>query len=172
MSDLKGRIQGLQSIHNITYAMQIVTISRLKRIISGMGRIKDAYGEVQTGLKYLVSENKGYYNRLVPQGVSQKARPLVLLFFSNRGFCGSYNTDLMQSAVKMLAEKGLTLGDVDVACFGKKGPDVLRRMKIVPVLTGISVKDIFNLLSNKIIYQLFVFLQIGFYLVFLFLVAQ
>ena len=152
MSDLKGRIQGLQSIHNITYAMQIVTISRLKRIISGMGRIKDAYGEVQTGLKYLVSEKKGYYNRLLPQAADQEARPLVLLFFSNRGFCGAYNTDLMHAAVKLLAERGLTFGQVDVACFGKKGPDILRRMKIIPVLTGVSAKDIFNLDEIKTLY--------------------
>jgi len=152
MSDLKGRIQGLRSIHNITYAMQIVTISRLKRIISGMGRIKDAYGEVQTGLKYLVSENKGYYNRLVPQSVKEGSRPLVLLFFSNRGFCGSYNTDLVQAAVTMLAERGLTIDQVDVACFGKKGPDVLRRMKVNPFLTGIPIKDTFNLDEIKALY--------------------
>jgi F-type H+-transporting ATPase subunit gamma len=152
MSDLKGRIQGLGSIHNITYAMQIVTISRLKRIISGMGRIKDAYGEVQTGLKYLVSENKTYYNRLVSQKVTKEARPLVLLFFSNRGFCGSYNPDLIQAAEKMLSDKGLTFADVDVACFGKKGPDILRRMKITPVMTGIPVKDTFNLDEIKDLY--------------------
>jgi F-type H+-transporting ATPase subunit gamma len=145
MSDLKGRIQGLRSIHNITYAMQIVTISRLKRIISGMGRIKDAYGEVQVGLKYLVSENKSYHNRLSSHKVKEGVRPLVLLFFSNRGFCGSYNTDLVQAAEKMLSAKGLSLRQVDVACFGKKGPDVLRRMKITPVLTALPEKDTFNL---------------------------
>lgn len=145
MSDLKGRIQGLRSIHNITYAMQIVTISRLKRIISGMGRIKDAYGEVQVGLKYLVSENKGYYNRLTSHKIKESARPLVLLFFSNRGFCGSYNTDLVQAAETMLSERGLSLKQVDVACFGKKGPDVLRRMKILPILTALPEKDTFNL---------------------------
>jgi len=145
MSDLKGRIQGLRSIHNITYAMQIVTISRLKRIISGMGRIKDAYGEVQVGLKYLVSENKSYHKRLSSHKAKEGARPLVLLFFSNRGFCGSYNTDLVHAAEKMLSEKGFSLRQVDVACFGKKGPDVLRRMKITPVLTALPEKDTFNL---------------------------
>lgn len=145
MSDLKSRIQGLKSIHNITYAMQIVTISRLKRIVSGMGRIKDAYQEVQTGLQYLVSENKSYHTRLAVQTTKEGVRPLVLLFFSNRGFCGSYNTDLVSAAQKMLSERGLSFQSVDVACFGKKGPDILRRMKIVPVLTGLPLKDTFSL---------------------------
>ena len=56
--EIKTRIEGLKSIHNITYAMQIVTISRLKRITAQLLRLKDSFIEVSRILGYILSENQ------------------------------------------------------------------------------------------------------------------
>lgn len=141
--ELKSRIEGLKSIHNITYAMQIVTISRLKRIISGLARITDATDEVSSALRYLVTENESFYNRLVqPEFVG--SHDVLVVVFSNRGFCGAYNQDILNAALALCKAKGLDFSSVPKVCLGKKAKDVLKRYSLSNTTFEASQKDIFS----------------------------
>lgn len=120
--ELKSRIDGLKSIHNITYAMQIVTISRLKRIVQRLTCTTEATQEVASAMSILLSEKPSFYSRLVPP-LSDRP-PVVLAVFSSRGFCGSYNQDVLQGLQNKLAE----LPGASIVAFGKKAPEVLKRI--------------------------------------------
>ncbi|NBV83416.1 hypothetical protein EBR57_04770 [bacterium] len=150
--ELKTRIEGLKSIHNITYAMQIVTISRLKRIISGLARITDATDEVSSALRYLVTENEVFYNRLV-QPEFEGTHDVLVLLFSNRGFCGSYNQDILNAGLALCKEKGLDFNTVPKICLGKKAKDVLKRYSLSNVTFETSEKDIFNEIESRGVYE-------------------
>ncbi len=146
--ELKSRIEGLKSIHNITYAMQIVTISRLKRIITGLTRISDANSEVSGALRYLVTENNGLYNRLVPVVKSSDDQDVQLdalvIVFSNRGFCGSYNQDVLNSALEYCKLNNLDFASIPKICVGKKSADVLKRLSLQNVTFFACEKDTFS----------------------------
>lgn len=120
--ELKSRLDGLKSIHNITYAMQIVTISRLKRIVQRLTCTADATQEVANAMSILLSEKPSFYAQLVPPLSDHP--PVVLAVFSNRGFCGSYNQDVLQALQHTLKD----LPGASVVAFGKKAPDVLKRL--------------------------------------------
>ncbi|NDC83179.1 F0F1 ATP synthase subunit gamma [bacterium] len=141
--ELKNRIEGLKSIHNITYAMQIVTISRLKRIISGLTRISDAADEVSSALKYLVTERQSLYKQLIREDLESSYDFLVIVF-SNRGFCGSYNQDILNAALQLCKDNGLDFNTVSKLCIGKKAKETLKRLSVSNTDFAVSEKDIFS----------------------------
>lgn len=154
--ELKSRIEGLKSIHNITYAMQIVTISRLKRIISGLTRISDANDEVSGALRYLVTENQGLYSKLVPpRSDGDLAAPLdvLIIVFSNRGFCGSYNQDVLNAALDYCKDNALDFKSVHKICVGKKSADVLKKLTLENVSYFSCEKDTFNEAEVRTVYD-------------------
>jgi F-type H+-transporting ATPase subunit gamma len=126
--EIKNRIEGLKSIHNITYAMQIVTISRLKRITTQLQKIKDSLQEVVNVLAYLVEEKPSFKASFFPQIDSTK-QPLLVMFFSNRGFCGSFNQDVLNKALAFCAKEQLDFNTIPKICVGKKARLVMKHYK-------------------------------------------
>lgn len=120
--ELKSRIDGLKSIHNITYAMQIVTISRLKRIVQRLTCTAEASQEVSEAMSTLLAEYPRFYDRLVPKQTTTV--PMVMAVFSNRGFCGSYNQDVLSALMPILTQ----YPNASIFAFGKKAKDVLKRL--------------------------------------------
>ncbi|NBV41947.1 hypothetical protein EBR96_04170 [bacterium] len=158
--ELKSRIEGLKSIHNITYAMQIVTISRLKRIISGLTRITDASHEVTSALRYLVTENARLYNRLVPEA-DPNAENVLLMVFSNRGFCGSYNQDIINAALELCKKNGWDFNATRKICFGKKAYEALKRYRRDNAVFFAPERDTFNETEVEAAYQSLEKLMVG-----------
>ncbi len=126
--EIKNRIEGLKSIHNITYAMQIVTISRLKRITTQLQKIKDSLDEVKNVLAYLVEEKPAFKKAFFPQVDSSKP-PVLVLFFSNRGFCGSFNQDILNKALAFCEKEGIDFQATPKICVGKKAQIMMRHYK-------------------------------------------
>jgi len=137
--ELKSRLDGLKSIHNITYAMQIVTISRLKRIVQWLTCTTEASQEVSQTMATLLAEYPRFYNRLVPKQTS--SIPMVMAVFSNRGFCGSYNQDVLSYLMPVLTQ----YPTAQVVAFGKKAKDVLKRIPDTHQITYFQPeRDVFS----------------------------
>jgi len=119
--EIKQRIEGLKSIHNITYAMQIVTISRLRRITNQLLKSKSSVVEIEKIVEYLASEDSKFAKKI--SGNSKKAtdeKPVIVMFFSNRGFCGSFNQDVVAHTHQYLEKQSLDFQTVHKVCVGKK----------------------------------------------------
>lgn len=146
--ELKSRLDGLKSIHNITYAMQIVTISRLKRIVQRLTCTADATTEVGNAMSILLAEKPAFYSQLVPP-LSDRP-PVILAVFSNRGFCGSYNQDVLQALLHKLAG----LPGASIVAFGKKAPEVLKRLSpSISVTYFQPERDVFTESEAHVAYQ-------------------
>jgi F-type H+-transporting ATPase subunit gamma len=63
----------------------------------------------------------------------QKAEPVtkvgLVLMTSDRGLCGSFNVNLINTAVKFIREKEAEGIEVSLVCVGRKGRDFFRRRK-------------------------------------------
>ena len=124
--EIKARIDGLKSIHNITYAMQIVTISRLKRITTQLQRLKDSQIDVQRMLGKFLAEDERFNKTFFAKTIDPEKKPLYVLFFSNRGFCGSFNQDIYNTFLQDCQASQLSPGAVDVIGIGKKASVILK----------------------------------------------
>ena len=125
--EIKSRIEGVKGIHNITYAMQIVTISRLKKINAQLTKTRDTLEQVRNILGYLCSENSKLASQILYPTLNPKLDPVFVLVFSNRGFCGSFNPDVLKFAIEKIEALGFDFNKVRKICVGKRGHDPLKK---------------------------------------------
>ncbi len=124
--EIKTRIEGVKGIHNITYAMQIVTISRLKKINDQLSKSKATLEQIQKILGYLCSENGRLADQIFNPPLNTSLPPVFILNFSNRGFCGSFNTDVLKFSIDKIEGMGFDFNTVDKLCIGKRAEGMMK----------------------------------------------
>lgn len=158
--EIKKRIESLDKINDITYAMQIITITRLKKIIVQSNKLKDAISEIKNMI-YLLSLESGFDDSSeLTQKANAKHPPLLLLFFSNRGFCGNFNQNVLEKAQKFCTENQLDFNSLPKIFVGKKGhlmikPDFSRETieLVIPerdILSESEISQLFQKILPKI----------------------
>jgi F-type H+-transporting ATPase subunit gamma len=145
--EIKTRIDGLKSIHNITYAMQIVTISRLKRITLQLQKIKDSFLDSKKIMGRLLVENEAFARSFFAPAVNEELDPVFLLIFSNRGFCGSFNQDILSQFSKLCVEMNYDPSKVRLLCVGKKAEGVVKSRSNAEFFA--PAKDIFSVSETQ-----------------------
>lgn len=77
------------------------------------------------------------------RGSGKAENYLLLVFTSDRGLCGSYNSNVAREASKRIEELLGSGKNVKILCIGKKGRDILKRKyagMIVDTIEGIARK--------------------------------
>lgn len=135
LKELRTRIESIKSTQKITSAMKMVAASRLRRsqglisksafynhnILSSAARVllELRQDEATKGVSYIY-----------PQLMSGHAKPqnyLLLVFASDRGLCGSYNSRVAKAAAARVEALKAEGKNVMLVCIGKKGKDILKR---------------------------------------------
>lgn len=132
LRDIRKHIKSVKSIKQITYAMKMVSAARIRRAQSAIlssrpfalkmdGLISDLYSEMGAeGFK----ASSAY--SLFAGRPSARALGLVLVA-SDKGLCGSFNSNLLKAAAAWLSEnRGNKLY---VICVGRKSRDFMKRLK-------------------------------------------
>ncbi len=136
---IRKRIGSVRNTQQITKAMKMVSAAKLRRAQESAVQARP-YAEKMTELLKNVSAR-----------VSSEAHPLLtareekkvelVLFTSDRGLCGGYNTNLIRSAEAFIRRHS---GDqeIELTLVGRKGADYFRRRgaKIVERYTDILYK--------------------------------
>jgi len=141
--EIKRRIKSIKNTKKITKAMELVSASKMKRAVASTlaSRLYAEYSwEVLTSIAqngeeishpfFLEKEEKDLKNRI-----------LIILITSNRGLCGSYNTQAIKKTISLLKSKnGKT--DFDFISIGKRGDTAMRRLnrKIIATFTELGDK--------------------------------
>ena len=149
--EIKTRIDGLKSIHNITYAMQIVTISRLKRITVQLQKLKDSLLDSKKVLGRLLAENEAIQTAFFEPKLNETLPPAFILFFSNRGFCGSFNQEILTYFERWCSAENLPVDDVELLCVGKKAKLAVRRKN---ARFFAPQKDLFSMVEHAELFQI------------------
>jgi F-type H+-transporting ATPase subunit gamma len=163
LDDLKKRIGSVKSTQKITKAMKMVAAAKLRRAQESAESSRpysDTMNDVISSISKKVLSTSTERNLLTGTGDDQTQ--LLILFTSERGLCGGFNssiTKLMREKIEDLQSSNKT---VKVICIGKKGYDILKRkysdlivdvidMKAVKSVSYQDAKDI----SQKIIKMYF-----------------
>ena len=146
LDDLKKRIGSVKSTEKITKAMKMVAAAKLRRAQESA----ESSRPYSDSMKDLIeSISKGYKpsstERNLLTGDEKDQIHLLILFTSERGLCGGFNsivTRTLRDKIENLIDQNKT---VKIVCVGKKGYDILKRQyseMITEVIDMRAVKSI------------------------------
>lgn len=127
--DIKRRITSVKNTRQITRAMKMVAAAKLRRA-----------QETVLGSRHYAHKIKDLMNRLIAAYVGAEKTPhplfekrlvknaLILVYSSDKGLCGAFNSNLFKAAMKFIQENpGVTY---HISSVGKKGRDYFRRRDV------------------------------------------
>ena len=128
LKDLRVRINSVRSTQKITRAMQMVAASKLRRAQeqAEAGRpYADHMRRMITSLMAAMTNPDDAPVLMV--GRSEDRVHLLVVATSERGLCGSFNTNIVRRARQRISVLTQSGKEVKILCIGKKGRDMLRR---------------------------------------------
>jgi len=128
LQDIKRKIGAVKKTQQITKAMNMVSAAKLRGAQLRMEGFRPYAGAFAMMLGNMAG-------RVEPDihPFFQKAEPVervgLVLMTADRGLCGSFNVNLINTAVKFIREKEAAGVEVSLICVGRKGRDFFRRRK-------------------------------------------
>ncbi len=128
LRDIRQKIGAVKKTQQITKAMNMVSAAKLR----GAQQRMEGFRPYAQAFTMMLGNMAG---RVEPEihPFFQKAEPVtrvgLVLMTADRGLCGSFNVNLINTAVKFIREKEAEGIDVSLICVGRKGRDFFRRRK-------------------------------------------
>jgi F-type H+-transporting ATPase subunit gamma len=122
LKDVENKIKAVKKTKQITKAMNMVAASRLRGAQTNMEAFRPyaiKFSEVLGSLAEKSGEESSPL--LVPREEVTKVH--IVLYTSDRGLCGGFNTNLIEKAEAFAAAKEADGAEVTYSYFGKKGRD-------------------------------------------------
>ena len=124
--EIKGRIKAVGNIQRITKTMQLIASARFqklqKRATEAQAytrKVSEVVGEVASSLG---GEDVNLPLATPPSTPSGKE--LILILSASRGFCGSYNANVMRPAIQHIRDTGTE--NITTEIVGKKGVGLMK----------------------------------------------
>jgi F-type H+-transporting ATPase subunit gamma len=125
MREIRTRIRTVRNIEKITRAMKLVAAARLKRAQDRVTAARPYAEKMEQMMRQLSAAGAAVEHPLL---VSREERNIaVLVITSDRGLCGSYNTNLLRLATQFL--RSWEPENVKLLLLGRKGEQFFRRQK-------------------------------------------
>jgi F-type H+-transporting ATPase subunit gamma len=128
LRDIRRKIGAVKKTQQITKAMNMVAAAKLR----GAQQRMEGFRPYAAAFAKMLGNMAG---RVEPEihPFFQQAEPVervgLVLMTADRGLCGSFNVNLINTAVKFIREKEAAGIEVSLICVGRKGRDFFRRRK-------------------------------------------
>lgn len=126
LKDVKVKIAGVKKTKQITKAMNMVASAKLRGAQQRIERFRPYAAKFYGMLGDLASKADGSAHPLLEVREEIKTCGIVLAT-SDRGLCGSFNANLISTALKLAKQKAAEGKTVKFYCVGKKGRDAVRK---------------------------------------------
>lgn len=142
--DIKRRIKSINNISQITRAVQMVAVSKMRRAQQQAVRGQPYSQRMETMLRVLASRTDTKLHPLLQEGRGEKI--CVLLIAPNKGLCGGLLNSLTRRVygfVKLYEKKQVPL---EFILIGKKGENLLLRLKqkVIAQFPGLPDQPLFT----------------------------
>ncbi|MDA9980984.1 F0F1 ATP synthase subunit gamma [Pelagibacterales bacterium] len=163
LDDLKKRIASVKSTQKITKAMKMVAAAKLRKAQEAAEQSRP-YSDNMKNLMDSIS--RGFVptdnSRNLLTGSNEDKTYLLVLFTSERGLCGGFNSQISKALREKVVDLQKENKIVKIICIGKKGYDIVKRQygdQIVDTVDLSAVKSIqyedAKKISDKIIKMYF-----------------
>lgn len=125
MREIRTRIRTVKNIEKITRAMKLVAAARLKRAQDRVVAARPYAEKMEQMMRQLSAAGAQVEHPLLES--REEKSIAVLVITSDRGLCGSYNTNLLRLAMNFLRPRDPET--VKLVLLGRKGQQFFRRQK-------------------------------------------
>lgn len=140
LKEVKNRITSVISTQQITKAMKMVAAAKLRKSQERITQMRPFAQKLAYILKNLSaaqtdSDGDSWYSK-----VREEKKILIIAVSSDRGLCGSFNTNVFKGVLRLIDEKYATQyakGEVTVLPIGRKALEFFTKRKF-PVVTEYS----------------------------------
>jgi F-type H+-transporting ATPase subunit gamma len=133
--DLRRRIRAVKSTQQITKAMKMIAASRLRKSQDRVLSARPFAIQARRVLANLAARTDSSLHPLL--AVREEKTVLVIVVTSDKGLCGSFNTNIIKAATGFIvqhADRKILVGLV-----GRKGRDFFRRRGYEPVVERVNL---------------------------------
>jgi F-type H+-transporting ATPase subunit gamma len=135
---IKQKIKATTSIKKITKTMEMVAVSKMKKSVSDVNNLADYIREVKMIINRVKDESKEKH--IFFEGNKTKSdTELVVIFASNKGLCGSFNTNIYKKT-KKLVEQNPNIKEA--ICFGKFAEKTARKLGLEIKLSYLDIEKV------------------------------
>ena len=126
---IKQKIKGVGNIRKITRTMEMVSVAKMKKSATATLNLRPFAIESLVLMQSLLSSIED--NNVFTTVNKASEKNLVILVASNKGLCGSYNTNIYRELVKFAK----TTKNVEIISIGKQAEKIAKRADL-PVLAS------------------------------------
>jgi F-type H+-transporting ATPase subunit gamma len=129
LRDIRQRIQGVKSTSKITSAMKMVATAKLKRAQTSIESARPYFRKIDYILSNLVSSLSDDYTHPLLRKTNEIKNIALVVVTSDRGLCGSFNTNLLKEAIRHSEElkKQYPEATIHFVAIGRKGISFLKK---------------------------------------------
>ncbi|MDA8171327.1 MAG: ATP synthase F1 subunit gamma [Nitrospiraceae bacterium] len=140
LRDIKRRIKAVKNTSQITKAMKMVAAAKLRKAQGRMLELRPYSDKIYEVLGNLSKAGDSEAHPLLLKRHPKTVE--VVVFTSDRGLCGAFNSNIIKAAVSFVRELKAKELQVSINAVGRKARDYYKRRDIAlrQVLTGISGK--------------------------------
>ncbi len=120
IKDLKKRITSTKNTQQTTKALKMVSAAKLRRATDAILSQRPYAKEVAKLMSRLSEQGAS------SEEVTRKPVSLLVVFSSDRGLCGGYNSSAIRAATSFINEKKTQRKEVKVCFVGKKAHELVR----------------------------------------------
>ena len=103
MGDIKHSIRSISETEQITRAMHLISTSKMKKAINKFDSNHVHFERVQSALKDILAHSHELSHPYI--GESEHGRAAYVVIAADKGLCGGYNHNVLNSGVRVYAEK-------------------------------------------------------------------
>jgi F-type H+-transporting ATPase subunit gamma len=128
LQDIRRKIGAVKKTQQITKAMNMVSAAKLRGAQHRMEGFRPYAGAFVKMLGNMAGRVEPEIHPFFQQAELVQRVGLVLMT-ADRGLCGGFNVNLINTAVKFIREKEAAGIEISLICVGRKGRDFFRRRK-------------------------------------------
>jgi F-type H+-transporting ATPase subunit gamma len=129
LRDIRKRVRSFKSTQQITKAMKMVSAAKLRRAQEALMATRPYSTALEQMLRDIaIRHGEVTHPLLTPR--PQPKRAEVLVFTSDRGLAGAFNSNVLRRVSRFLYEKGSAYESVRLTTVGRKGLEYFRRRNV------------------------------------------
>jgi F-type H+-transporting ATPase subunit gamma len=162
LKDIRKRIGSVKNTQKITRAMKMVATARLRKAQDGIKSMRPYSYRMRDVIGQLAARADFSEHPLLAQREQRNVE--LLLFTSDRGLCGGFNSSVNRTAERYIAENGSKHESIALDIIGRKGQEYFKNRPVdtnryfEEVLTNVSLTKsaeiaehvITNFIENKL----------------------
>ncbi len=133
LKEVKGRITSVISTQQITKAMKMVAAAKLRRSQDRITQMRPFAQKLSSILQNLSSAQSDNANDAWYSQIREEKKVLIVAISSDRGLCGSFNSNIFKGVLKLIAEKYQSQydkGNVTILPIGRKAFEFFGKRKV------------------------------------------